>query len=138
MSARTDRQKVSCPARRAALMLCLAGILAASGPAAAQETLPPYHEQMARLAEVLGGLHYLRDLCGHGEGMKWRNRMVELLEAEKPGPLREADMIERFNRSYETFAATHNTCTDTTRRIMRDYLEEGAMLAATTRARYAD
>ena len=108
-----------------------------NAPAHAQE-LPPYHAQMARLAEVLGGLHYLRDLCGFNEGMKWRNRMVELLEAEKAGALREADMIERFNRGYETFAATHAVCSETSRRIMRDYLSEGASLASGTRARYAD
>lgn len=118
-------------------VLCILLVLAASLPAKAQNA-PPYHDDMARLAEVLGGLHYLRELCGYGEGMKWRNRMVELLEAEKPSPLREADMVERFNRGYETFAATHAICSETSQRIMRDYLSEGAALASSTRARYAD
>lgn len=121
---------------RAILILTAFALL--STPLKAQDTMPPYHAEMARLSEVLGALHFLRDLCGYQEGMKWRNRMVELLEAERPGPIREGDLIERFNRGYETFAATHAICTDTSRRIMREYLEEGANLTSATRARFAD
>ena len=123
-------------AKRFFLICALIGSLLPS--AVAQTATPPYHAQMARLAEVLGGLHYIRPLCGYDEAAKWRNRMVELLQAEKPDSLREVDMIEHFNRSYETLKATHASCTAATRAIMEDYLQEGAELAASTRARFAE
>ena len=31
---------------------------------------------LTRLAEILGALHYLRDLCGAREGQTWRNEML--------------------------------------------------------------
>ena len=42
-----------------------------------QETVveAPYDEKFLRLAEVLGAIHRLRNLCGAEEGNKWRDQM---------------------------------------------------------------
>jgi len=42
----------------------------------------PYDTQLFRLAEILGTLHYLRELCGASEGMVWRDHMRELASSE--------------------------------------------------------
>ena len=42
----------------------------------------PYDEKLLRLAEILGAVHYLRELCSANEGLYWRERMKELLDAE--------------------------------------------------------
>ena len=53
------------------------------------ESLPPaYDGQMLRLAEVLGSLHYLRELCGAKEGQVWREEMQKLIEREVPTEVR--------------------------------------------------
>ena len=55
--------------------------------------LPPaYNPQMMRLSEILGALHYLRELCGAKEGQKWREQMQAMLEAEQPIAERRAQM----------------------------------------------
>ena len=59
---------------RAALFLaaCLAASTAAVQPAPAAES--PFEPGLMRLAEVLGSLHFLRNLCGE-KGDQWRTEM---------------------------------------------------------------
>ena len=68
---------------------CIAMALLASAPAGAraQETRP-YDDRLLRLAEILGTVHYLRELCGAREGQLWRERMRELMDAEGSSALR--------------------------------------------------
>ena len=63
----------------AALLLVSACI---SGPARAQDAAAPFDGELQRLAEILGTLHYLRGICGTNEGLKWRNEMQALVDAE--------------------------------------------------------
>ncbi|MDH3196540.1 MAG: TIGR02301 family protein, partial [Hyphomicrobiales bacterium] len=40
------------------------------------EPLPPvYEDRLLRLSEILGGLHFLRQLCGFEDGAVWRAEM---------------------------------------------------------------
>ena len=55
-----------------------------------------------RLAEVLGSLHYLRNLCGE-TGNQWRDEMEQLLASENPQPERRARFVASFNRGYRSF-----------------------------------
>ena len=55
-----------------------------------------------RLAEVLGSLHYLRNLCGE-TGNQWRDEMEQLLASENPQAERRARFIASFNRGYRSF-----------------------------------
>ena len=40
----------------------------------------PYDERLMRLSEILGAVHYLRELCGANDGQLWRDRMKELMD----------------------------------------------------------
>jgi uncharacterized protein (TIGR02301 family) len=97
---------------------------------------PPYDEQLLRLAEILGSMHYLRTLCGSTEGSLWRDQMQGLLNSEQPDPDRRARFVDRFNRGYESFRAVYRTCTLAATEAIDRYMEEGARLARDVIARY--
>ncbi len=105
-----------------------------------QETvkaLPPvYNEQMMRLAEVLGSIHYLRQLCGAEEGQLWRDKMAELIESEKPTAERQALMIARFNRGFRSFSEIYAGCTPSAIAAAERYRKEGTRLANEITTRY--
>ena len=60
--------------RALALALALIVAIACAGPARAQGGPVPFEDDLARLAEILGGLHYLRAVCGADEKQTWRRR----------------------------------------------------------------
>ena len=64
--------------------LLLIAAFALPAPARAQGGAIPFENDLARLSEILGALHYLRALCGANEGQKWRAEMQALVEAEAP------------------------------------------------------
>ena len=103
-------------------------LAAASGPAGAQGAAP-FDGSLQRLAEILGALHYLRGTCGANEGLKWRNEMQALIDAEAPSGDRRARMIANFNRGYRGFQQSYRTCTPAADIVIRRYLEEGSKIA---------
>ena len=67
----------------------------ASPPKPEIRSLPPaYDDVMMRLAEMLGALHYLRELCGAKEGSLWRDQMQELIEKEEPDETRARALVQ--------------------------------------------
>jgi uncharacterized protein (TIGR02301 family) len=98
----------------------------------------PFDGGLERLAEILGGLHYLRGICGANEGNKWRAEMQALLEAEAPSGQRRAEFISRFNRGYRAYLQTYHTCTPAADLAVRRYLDEGAKIAREITARYSN
>ncbi|HEV7435524.1 MAG TPA: TIGR02301 family protein [Pseudorhizobium sp.] len=108
-------------------------------PAPAVEEKPaPYDEQLSRLAEILGSIHYLRTLCG-GEDGNWRQSMQELLNADTATePKRRERLTAAFNRGYRSFASIHTTCTDAARTAEERHRNEGATLAAEIAARFGN
>ena len=54
-------------------------------PAPTVEPPPPYEPQLLRLAEMMGALAYLRDLCGADDGAEFRTKMKSLLDADGLG-----------------------------------------------------
>lgn len=121
---------------RALLILLLAATAATAQPSAGGRA--PYEQDMQRLAEILGALHYLRDLCGAREGMVWRNEMQALLDAEAPSGERRERLTASFNRGYRGFQQTYRTCTPAADFAIRRYLEEGSKIARDITARYAN
>jgi uncharacterized protein (TIGR02301 family) len=96
----------------------------------------PYDADLLRLAEILGSLHFLQQLC-EGEGSsKWRDQMNALLDAEKPDDQRRARLIDRFNRGYESYRSVYRACTDSARLAISRYQDRGASIAATIGAKY--
>ena len=100
------------------------------------EPIAPYDDKLLRLAEVLGSVHYLRNLCGANEPEQWRDIMSKLIDAEKPGPQRKARLIARFNRGYRAFDESYTTCTQSAIIASERYMKEGAELAGQITARY--
>ena len=115
----------------ACLLLCLTLPVRAQAPA-------PFDGELARLAEIMGALHYLRAICGANEGQKWRNEMQGLIDAEAPNGERRRKIVAGFNRGYRGFQQTYRTCTPAADLAIRRYLEEGAKLAREITARYAN
>jgi len=124
----------------AGLLLALAGGAAAQDePAEPATELPPpiYEDKLLRLAEILGSLSFLRDLCGEDDGPAWRAEMSALLAAEEPGPQRRQRLVASFNHGFETFNAVYRVCTPSAERAIFRYLSEGQALASDVRSRYS-
>ncbi len=104
---------------------------------AGEPPAPIYEEKLLRLAEILGALSFLRNLCGDSDGPAWRDDMSSLLEAEAPPPKRRARLIASFNHGFETYNAVYRTCTPSARLAITRYLSEGESLASDVRGRYS-
>lgn len=112
---------------------------AAVAPGEQVETLPPaYEEQMLRLSEILGSLHFLRELCGAKEGQTWREQMEALLEKEEPTQARREHLISRFNHGFRGFEEIYRECTPAAAEAANRYLRQGARLAAEIPNRYGN
>jgi len=98
----------------------------------------PYDPELQRLAEILGALHFLRDICGSNEGQKWRNEALALIDAEAPSGPRHDQMVQAFNRGYSGFQQSYRTCTPAANVAIHRYLQEGAQIARDITARYAN
>jgi uncharacterized protein (TIGR02301 family) len=111
-----------------------------SKPAIALPTAPPppYEDDLMRVAEIMGALHYLRPLCGAPEGQRWRNEMQALIEAEAPSDDRKDKLTRGFNRGYVAFERTYRTCTPAATLAVSRYLTEGAKLTHDIVARYSN
>ena len=124
---------------RRLLVLLVLGMLCAGAPARAQETPAPYDANLQRLAEILGSLHYLRQICGANEGQKWRNQMQALVDADTPNHgERRSKMVAAFNRGFRIFQQSYRTCTPAADLVIRRYLDEGSKIAREVTARYAN
>lgn len=119
------------------------GVLA-SAPASAQgagdtpaaPAIAPYDGGLVRLSEILGAMHYLRELCGGGEGTLWRDQMQGIIDAEQAEGERLARLVDGFNRGYEGFKTVYRTCTPAATLAVDRYMEEGARIARDIAARY--
>src|SRR5262249_4001701 len=98
----------------------------------------PFDGDLQRLAEILGTLHYLRGICGSNEGLKWRNEMQALIDAETPSGDRRARMIAAFNRGYNGFQQTYRSARAPPAVAVRRYIDEGVKISRDLTARYAN
>ncbi len=71
----------------------------APSPSPAQEEKPtPYDQRLIRLAEILGSVHYLRNLCLDQSEDGWRRSTQELIDKEAAGePKRRERITAAFN-----------------------------------------
>ncbi|HZV21263.1 MAG TPA: TIGR02301 family protein [Hyphomicrobiales bacterium] len=95
----------------------------------------PYDNQIFRLAEILGTLHYLRELCGANEGQVWREHMKELMNSEGTNAMRRAKLVESFNRGYRDYSRTYRSCTQPALTAIQRFMDQAtsitdALLAA--------
>ena len=117
---------------RVALVAGLTVVLGANGlraqvPAAGETK--PYDDRLLRLSEVLGAVHFLRELCGNNDGMLWRDRMQELINAEGASPTRRLKLTRAFNTGYRSYSRTYATCTPSAQTAIARFLAEGSEIA---------
>ena len=105
-------------------------------PPPAVEPVAPYEPQLLRLAEIMGSLAYLRDLCGDRDGDKWRARMASLMEAETGGAARKERLAGAYNRGFRGFETTYRVCTANARVVIERYIDEGGRLARDVGSRF--
>ncbi len=116
--------------------LIVAAALAVA-PISARAAEAPFEPGLMRLAEILGSLHFLRNLCGE-KGDQWRGEMQKLLDSENPDPARRARLIASFNRGYRSFGSTYKQCTPSATEAINRYMREGESLSRDIASRYGN
>lgn len=117
-----------------AATLAAAACVATSGvgPAHAQQkNTRPYDTQLFRLAEILGAIHYLRELCDAEDGQKWRDQMKGLLKTEGSTAVRRARLTRSFNSGYRSYSRTYVNCTPSAKTAISKFLTEGVEISET-------
>ena len=89
----------------------------------------PYDDKLSRLSEILGAVHFLRELCGGNDQMLWRDRMTELMDAEASSALRRVRLTRAFNAGYRSYSRTYTSCTPTAQSSITKFMAEGAEIA---------
>lgn len=113
---------------RSAVAILAVGALLTSAAAAADKARP-YDRDLMRLSELLGAIHYLRELCGANDGDRWRVEMEALIKAEGTSALRRVTLTKRFNKGYRSFQRTYRSCTNTALTAIDRFVDEGAEIA---------
>jgi uncharacterized protein (TIGR02301 family) len=136
-----------------AIVVAMAGLtIAPTTPAMAQYTIEdiirnapdpekptPYDGRLGRLSEVVGAVHYLRNLCNKQSEPEWRDAVQALIDVEtKDEPKRRARLTAAYNRGYRSFASVYTSCTAAAVRAEENYRNEGATLATEITARYGN
>lgn len=111
---------------KAAIVMLLIAVNLATAASAAPGDEKPYDERLMRLAEIIGAVHYLRELCGAGEGAFWRDRMRELIDAEGTTAIRRARLTRSFNQGYRSYSRTYNVCSSSAELAIKRFVSEGA------------
>jgi len=121
-------------AARASAAALVVAAFAIAGAAYAQGTTgdtKPYDDKLLRLSEILGAVHYLRELCGANDGQLWRERMKELMDTEASSALRRARLTRSFNNGYRSYSRTYSACSPSAQTAIARFLAEGAEIADT-------
>ncbi|WP_017196335.1 TIGR02301 family protein [Bartonella birtlesii] len=92
------------------------------------QQLPPYESKLLRLAEILGSLHSLQNLCSTPTN-QWYDYMHALIEIEQPIAQRRAYFYEAFNRAYSAFSENYHYCTQSAIEANQRYIKEGKALS---------
>jgi uncharacterized protein (TIGR02301 family) len=128
-----------------ALVLALAqGAPAAAKPSPSPTPSPtptrpeaaPYEADLLRLAELMGALSYLRDLCHDGDGGKFRDQIARLIEADTRATEAKEQLAGAFNRGFDGYRLTYRLCTSNARTTIEAYLDETQRLAKEIATRF--
>lgn len=90
----------------------------------------PYDTKLLRLAEILGAVHYLRELCGAEEEQLWREQMKAIIKNEATTATRRAKLVNSFNDGYRGYRRTYRNCTSSATLAASRFTSEGARIAA--------
>ncbi|MBS7698317.1 MULTISPECIES: TIGR02301 family protein [unclassified Chelatococcus] len=108
----------------------------AETPTSSPEERPLYEGQMLRLAEVLGALSFLRNLCGANDAPQWYEKMRALIDAEASTAAERERLAGSYNRGFNGYALTYRRCNASAQAAITRFLDEGARLATTISSRF--
>jgi uncharacterized protein (TIGR02301 family) len=108
----------------------------ATTPAPETEPPPPYDPEILRLAEILGALTYLDELCGSNPSGDWRAKMQTLLEADAKSVARKERLAGSYNRGFRDYERTYHSCTQNAQLVISRFLAEGGKIAHEVVNRY--
>ena len=100
------------------------------------EVPPPYDPELLRLAEILGALTYLDELCASNPSGDWRAKMQSLLEAEAKTAARKERLAGSYNRGFHDYERTYQACTQNAQVVISRFLAEGGKIAHEVVNRY--
>ena len=106
--------------------VCMRGALITPSYAARQTK--PYDSKMLRLSEILGAVHYLRELCGSGDGPLWRDQMQAIIKSEGSTAFRRARLSKSFNKGYRSYSRTYSECTPSAKTAIQRFIIEGVKI----------
>ena len=133
MRYQTHMHDIDLKLRAQRLMLALCASLVVYIPINASAQLNqddrPYDDKLVRLSEILGGIHYLRELCGADEGQVWRDQMKEIIDSEGTTAIRRAKLVKGFNKGYRGYRRTYRSCTEPAKLAIDRFMEEGATIS---------
>ena len=114
-----------------ALLLGMSLVVSLPQQSGAQLSLDnrPYDDKLLRLSEILGAIHYLRELCGTREGQVWRDQMKKLIDSEGTTAIRRAKLVKGFNKGYRGYRRTYRSCTEPAKIAVDRFMEEGVALS---------
>jgi len=113
-----------------ASIIIAASLTCATAPVAlAAPQAKPYDDKLMRLAEILGAVHYLRELCSASDGQMWRQHMRTLIDAESNSALRKARITRSFNEGYRSYSRTYTTCTPSAQTAIDRFMQEGVEIS---------
>lgn len=135
--ARIFRQNRGMAGKGRILAVWVSIVLAGASASPARAVEAPYDTDLMRLAELLGSLHYLRNLCGE-HGTTWREQMETLIATENPDADRRARLTASFNRGYRSFDSVYATCTASAVEAIARYMMEGETLSRKIVAKYGN
>ncbi len=102
-------------------------------PPAGDDLPPTYERRLLRLAEILGALAYLQDLCGEPDakaaGQVWRAQMTALMDAESRTALRKERLAGAYNRGFRGYEISYRNCTPNAQAVITRFLDESGRLA---------
>jgi uncharacterized protein (TIGR02301 family) len=108
----------------------------AEQPVPAAEPPPPYEPQLLRLAELMGALAYLRDLCGAHDADAYRAKMASLLEVEAKSESRRESLAGAYNSGFAGYQLSYRACTPAASEIIARFLDEAARISTDVANRY--
>ncbi|MGE5513922.1 MAG: TIGR02301 family protein [Bacteroidota bacterium] len=111
------------------VLLVVVAALGVASPAIAADDDKPYDDRLMRLSEILGAVHYLRELCGANDGQLWRDRMRDIMEGEGSSALRRAKLARSFNNGYRSYGRTYQSCTPSAQTAITRFVTEGTQIA---------
>lgn len=99
---------------------------------------PPYQLKLEHLAELMGTLAFLRDLCPAKDGALWREKMEDLLAAEGTTPMRRERLAGAFNAGFESYRISYHGCTPAAKFVIERALGEGSRLSRELSAQFGN